>query len=170
MKKIKFIIAALALAATITGCASKKVTITQYDANGKQTSVSVSKEKYDPLVSKVVFNTATFTGIRLHLAGNSSMAPASFDLGRGTDQTLTIPTGTNTVYAAPFAHAANDNLGWFNQAFESAIGTSGNLLPAAAYAQPQISTANPLLVTVVGTNGLPVTSIPISLPTNSIIQ
>lgn len=149
------------------GCATKKATVTWFDSNGKTTAVSSSSEKYDPLVSKVVFNTATFTGIRLHLAGNSSMAPASFDLGRGTDQTLTIPTGTNIVYAAPFAHSANDNLGWFNQAFQSAIGTASNMLPAAAYAQPVISTSNPLLVTVVGTNGLPINSVPITVNTNS---
>jgi hypothetical protein len=52
--------------------------------------------------------------------------------------------------------ANHGNVGWFNQALDENTSTATNLLPLQAYNQPQISTANPLLVQVVGTNALPV--------------
>jgi hypothetical protein len=166
MKKLS-IIAILACIIATSGCARTLTKSTTSASPTGTNSTYYHSAKQDALLTKVVRDKEAFIGIRLHILGSSSMSPATFDLGRGTHETLTIPTATRQIYTAPFASHGNDNIGWFNQDFDDSTSTATGLLPAAAYNQPTINTSNPLLISVVGTNGQPLSAVPVTVSTNS---
>jgi hypothetical protein len=159
---------AVGLSLLVAGCATNKTTTTQSVANGQTNTVTTTSSKADPLLSKVIMQKESFTGLRLHIFGGTSMSPAVFDMGRGTIKTLTIPTSAAQIYSAQYNDTASDNIGWFNQAFADSTTTIQPGLPNAAYVQPQISTANPLTLQVVGSNGVPIASVPVNVVTNAV--
>ncbi len=63
------------------------------------------------LKNKVVYHKSTFFGIRVVTSNPTSGTPTpDIEFGLARDEWLSLPTGTNQVYVAPFSEHANANI------------------------------------------------------------
>ena len=108
--------------------------------------------------NKQVLEKSTVFGFQAKTPGTSQGTSILIQLGLVRNEYWSNPTSTNAVYAGPFSSQVYANLGLFNQTADESFATATNLLPAVAYAQPNLSTTYPLPVTVVNTATNPVMS------------
>jgi hypothetical protein len=76
------------------------------------------------LKNKVVYNKSTFFGFRVLTANPTAATPTpTIEFGLARDEWLSLPTGSNIVYVAPFNEHARANLTAIRQTAVEGIST-----------------------------------------------